>query len=163
MPRNNTRWDDVDPAGQDHRAIEQAALDLGIDPSIWPIFEVQPKEVIDVVPRSDLSDAEWRLLSSLIPLKYLNRPNGPARYRNAFNAMLWLQGSHAFENHLPARYGHYNAFRKLREGMAARGDMQTILDALPALGLSGDRVAALTTICRAAIGNAHRLKALRSR
>ena len=77
--------------------------------------------------------------------------------------MLWLHMTRACENHLPECYGSCGTIRKLREGMAARGDMQAILDALPTLGLSSARVVALKAICTAAIGGATRVKALRLR
>jgi transposase len=160
----NTEMQYPGPAGRDRFAVEQAALGLGIDPSVLPILTLEPEEVVvEVSPASDLSDDEWCLLSTLIPEKYLKRPKGAERYRNFFNAMLWLHMTRAFENHLPACYGSCGTIRKLREGMAGRGDMQLILDALSSLGLSAGRVAAIRAICTAAIGAANRVKGLRSR
>ena len=124
----------------------------------------QPTEhLAPVAAETDLTDEEWAALSRLIPVKYRKRPGADQRYRKLFDGLLWLSRRNAPATCLPPRYGTHQSIRKLRESMGIRGDMATIVAALPTLGLSKERTAALLGICGAAQRCGERIVAQRAR
>ena len=124
----------------------------------------QPAEhLAPVAAETDLTDEEWALLSELIPVKYRKRPGADQRYRKRFDGLMWLSRRNAPATCLPPRYGTHQSIRKLRESMGIRGDMATIVAALPGLGLSKERTAALLGICKAAQRCGERIVAQRAR
>jgi len=124
---------------------------MGFDPAFLPKslrlpLDQRPpptEHLAPTVAETDLTDDEWRALSRLIPAKYRKRPGADQRYRKLFDGLLWLSRRNAPATCLPPRYGTNQSIRKLRESMCIRGDMATIVIALPGLGLSKERTAAL--------------------
>jgi transposase len=144
---------------------------IGFDPAFLPKslrlpLDQRPEPTEHLAPttaETDLTDEEWEALARLIPVKYRKRPGADQRYRNLFDGLLWLSRRNAPATCLPPRYGTHQSIRKLRESMGIRGDMATIVAALPSLGLSKERTAALLGICKAAQTCGERIVAQRAR
>lgn len=72
--------------------------------------------------RGDLSEAEWRLLSQLLPLESGKRGPGrpPVNNREVINGILWRLRASAPWRDLPERYGNWNSvFRRFRRWSAS--------------------------------------------
>lgn len=67
--------------------------------------------------RGDLTEADWRMLKDLLPVKRRNRSRGrpPEQSRSIVNGILWRLRCGAPRRDVPPKYGNWNTvYRRFR-------------------------------------------------
>ena len=80
--------------------------------------------------RGNLSDAEWRILDTLLPLVKGRRGRPPLDRRATVNGILWRLRTGAPWRDVPERYGNWNSIARCFRRWSARGIWEAVATAL---------------------------------
>jgi transposase len=128
--------DDIQNTKLDWQAIKEAGLALGIEPSIWPIDDLQITAAPDRPtgePEVDVTDAEWAAIKHVLPADC-----GSER-RVTISVGLFIVATGRPWTTLPARYGSWNAQRRRFSRWSHSGHWSKIADAIEAADVPDDR------------------------
>lgn len=135
-----------------------AMATLGIDPAHIPAPGDRRSErrIVEVNANSELTDAEYQVLQSLLPPE--PRQAGAILNRGVLNGLLWVQLTNNRLTHLPPCYGTPEAVRKRAERWAVIGIWNRLLEHLDVLNLTASR---RESIRRLAVAHARRGASIR--